>query len=68
MSDKTENLIPLFLRISDVVRMTGLSPTTIYRLAAESGDFPKPVKLSARASAFRYSEIVEWANTRKAAQ
>ncbi|WP_404358074.1 helix-turn-helix transcriptional regulator [Methylotuvimicrobium sp. KM1] len=67
MSDKTENLTPLFLRISEVVRVTGLSATSIYRLA-ESSEFPKPVKLGPRASAWRYTDLIEWANTREAAE
>ncbi|PKM38298.1 MAG: transcriptional regulator [Gammaproteobacteria bacterium HGW-Gammaproteobacteria-10] len=61
------SLPPIFLRLRDVERMTGLSATSIYRLA-ESGDFPKPVKIAARASAWRYTDLTEWANTRKTAQ
>ena len=50
------------LRTPEVVKLTGLSRTTIWR-RVRSGDFPAPVKLGSLASrsvGWRESEIVEW--------
>ncbi len=49
----------MFLRMPAVVSRTGLSKATIYLLIA-AGKFPKPVKISARASAWVHSEITRW--------
>ena len=50
------------LRTPEVVKLTGLSRTTIWR-RVRSGDFPAPVKLGSLASrsvGWRESEIEEW--------
>ena len=47
---------PRFLRLPAVQAKTGLGRDTIYRLARE-GKFPKPVKISERASAWVESEV-----------
>ena len=47
------------LRFPAVCDKTGLPPSTVYRLAA-NGRFPKPIKLSERASAWRSDLIDEW--------
>lgn len=44
------------IRLREVERITGLSKSSIYRLEA-LGIFPKRVKLSERASAWKASEI-----------
>lgn len=51
------------LRISEVCKLTGLSRATIYRLKA-AGDFPAPVRLSARAVGWRLCDIMEWIEQR----
>lgn len=51
------------LRLREVRRATGLSRSTIYRLAAE-GRFPSPVKLTAHASAWREDELSAWIESR----
>lgn len=48
-----------FLRIRDVQSRTTLSRSTIYRLAS-LGQFPKPVKLGERASAWPESAVRDW--------
>lgn len=48
-----------FLRIRDVQSRTKLSRSSIYRLAAQ-GQFPKPVKLAERASAWPESAVRDW--------
>lgn len=55
-----------FVRLPEVLRHTGLTRSTVYRLAA-SGDFPKQFKLGERASAWRWGEVVEWIESRERA-
>lgn len=52
-----------FLRMPDVETATGLRRGFIYRLI-QRGDFPAPYKLTARASAWRVSEVQSWINGR----
>jgi len=55
------------LRFSQVHERTGLGRSHIHGLAAR-GRFPKPIKLSARASGWLASEVDEWLAARKAAR
>lgn len=48
-----------FLRLPEVRNRVGFSRATIYRLM-ESGDFPAPVHLGARAVGWLQSEISAW--------
>jgi prophage regulatory protein len=52
-----------FLRIRQVIQLTGLSRMTIYRLEL-AGKFPKRRKLSPNSVAWREEEISQWLNTR----
>ena len=52
------------IRRPDVERLTALSRTTIYRLM-DDGAFPRPLKLGARAVAWRAAEIREWLTSRE---
>lgn len=47
------------LRLPDVKQATGLARSTIYALAAK-GQFPKPVKLTPRVSAWDADAIDAW--------
>lgn len=47
------------LRQSQVLGLTGLSRSTIWR-RVQSGDFPKPVRLSSAAVGWRESELAAW--------
>lgn len=49
-----------------VEEITGLSRSTIYDLMAK-GQFPRPVKLTAKAVAWPESAITDWLATRAAA-
>ncbi len=51
--------LPALLRIPEVRRLTGLSDSAIYR-AVQRGQFPRPLKLSERSSAWVESEIRGW--------
>jgi prophage regulatory protein len=52
-----------FLREDDVRELTGLSRMTRWRLA-QSGDFPKPIRLAARATAWLESDVRAWMESR----
>ena len=54
------------LRLPDVTAVTGLSRSTIYRLAG-LGEFPKGRKLTARTTAWVSSEVAAWLDVRIAA-
>lgn len=51
------------LRLRDVQRATGLSRSSLYRLASE-GRFPSAVKLTPHATAWHESEILAWIESR----
>lgn len=55
------------VRIRDILSRTGLSRSEIYR-RIEAGDFPKPIKLGARASAWVEHEVTAWIAARIAAR
>lgn len=54
------------LRLPAVIALTGLGRDSIYRLG-HAGRFPRPRKLSERASAWREDEIQEWIESRPVA-
>ena len=51
------------LRLPDVQKLTGLSRSSVYRLEA-AGEFPKRVRLSERATAWRENELLDWIDAR----
>ena len=51
------------LRLPAVQQLTGLSRSTIYQLSAV-GDFPAPVKIGSRASAWISLEVSDWIEAR----
>jgi prophage regulatory protein len=50
---------PAFYRLHDVVRISALSRSTIYRRIAE-GRFPSPIHLGGRASAWPSEALQQW--------
>lgn len=46
-------------RRSDVLRLTGLSKSTLYRLEHQ-GDFPSSFRLTERCVAYRLSDVYRW--------
>jgi prophage regulatory protein len=50
---------PAFYRLRDVMRISALSRSTIYRRISE-GRFPRPVHLGGRASAWPSAELQAW--------
>ena len=51
------------IRLREVMTKTGLSRSYVYALA-QKGQFPKPVKLSERSSAWIESEVQNWIDER----
>lgn len=55
-----------FLRIRQVIERVGLSRSAVYALA-KSGQFPAPIKIGQRASAWLASDVDDWQKQRVAA-
>lgn len=55
------------IRLPDVIARTGLSRSRVYELM-NAGNFPRPVKHSARVNTWPESEIDDWIATRIAAR
>lgn len=55
------------LGIKEVKDITTLSHTTIYKLI-KRGEFPAPLKITGKSSAWLYSEIIEWIDRLKDAR
>jgi predicted DNA-binding transcriptional regulator AlpA len=53
----------LILRAAAVIRLTGLSRTTLWRLERQ-GEFPARVRLGLNSVGWREEEIARWINTR----
>ena len=51
------------LRMTAIIRITGLSRSTIYKQMAE-GEFPTAHKITRRAVAWRPAEISQWIEAR----
>ncbi len=51
------------LRLDAVVLSTGLARSTIYKLIS-SGEFPRPVPLTARSVGWIDAEVVDWIRSR----
>ncbi len=52
-----------FMRLTEVIRMTGLRKTTIYQLQAD-GEFPQRVQITAHCVGWIESEVQAWLNQR----
>lgn len=51
------------IKLNNVIAITGVSRSHIYALA-QKGQFPKPVKLTERSSAWVESEVQDWIESR----
>lgn len=54
-------------RIKDVCRITGLKPSTIYKLVRERS-FPKPIQLTARSTGWPSNLVEAWLNEKMGGQ
>jgi prophage regulatory protein len=48
-----------FIRIKEIMRITGLKRTAIYD-GVKKGEFPAPIKLGRKASGWNLDEVEEW--------
>jgi prophage regulatory protein len=55
--------ITTLLRLPDVLARTGLSRSSVYDKAA-AGEFPQPIKIGERASAWIAAEVDAWIEER----
>ena len=58
---------PRFLRVRDVLEMTGMSRSFIYAQMAEV-TFPKQIHLGARSIVWNEREVVQWMEDRMASR
>ncbi|EGQ8014062.1 TPA: AlpA family transcriptional regulator [Vibrio cholerae] len=47
------------IRLKEVIELTGLSKSSIYRMASDD-KFPKPLSLGARSVGWIESEVTQW--------
>ena len=52
-----------FLRITEVMKMTGLAKSTVW-LWVKEGKLPKPIKLSPRITVWEEEKIEQWMKTK----
>lgn len=50
-------------RLSEVINITGLSKTTIYRMI-NAGEFPQSINLTARSVGWRSNDVQDWLASR----
>lgn len=58
------DLLVQMLRMKQLTQYTGLSKSHIHHLVRE-GQFPKPVKLSTRCTAWNRPEVDEWLQSKR---
>ena len=58
---------PRFLRISEVLQMTGMGKTFIYDRMKE-GTFPKQIQLGSRSVVWNEQEVIKWMEDRMASR
>lgn len=64
MTDEVHTPLRL-IRIGEVLHICGISRSSLYA-SIQNGSFPAQVKLSKKASAWVYSEVVAWVTSRAA--
>lgn len=61
--------LPQLLRRQDVEKCTGLSRSAIYKNLADSdSDFPRPIRVGAKAVRWKSNEIEQWVQSRPLAR
>ena len=56
---------PRFIRLPQVLEMTGLSTSTIYRWMTD-GTFPKQIQLGSRYDVWNERDVIDWMNAQNA--
>lgn len=65
-ANRNQSTNDAILRMPEVLKLTGLSKATIYRMM-KVGTFPKQYRLSARAVGFKESSVYGWIKNRELA-
>lgn len=60
LGKSSEHVDLRFIRLKEVLAICGKSRSSVYE-AIKKGDFPAPIKLHGRSSAWIKSEILQWA-------
>ncbi len=68
MRTETKQVWDRLLRTDEVLEMTGLSRTTLWRVEKEDPSFPVRRKVSRQITGFLESEIMAWISSRPAAR
>jgi prophage regulatory protein len=58
------NIEDRFLRQPEVLELVGFSARTLWRLC-QNGNFPSPVKISKRVTAWRAVDVSQWIRSQK---
>ena len=56
------------LRLPAVVKLTGMSNTTVWELSRRDPEFPKPIRLTSQITAWRADELYKWLESRERVQ
>jgi prophage regulatory protein len=48
-----------YMRLKEVVKLTGISRSTIYNYV-KTHNFPKPLKIDSRISVWQFDDVMEW--------
>lgn len=59
LSTSSDLTPPALLRLPNVIHMTGLGRSTIYRMITKK-QFPCPIRLGVRAVAWRQTDLADW--------
>ena len=59
--------LPRFLRLAEVLEMTGMSRSFIYAQMAE-GTFPKQIQLGGKSLVWSEQEVIKWMEDRMASR
>jgi len=63
MPKSDDQIMPIVIRLKDVMKMLSVSRSMVYSLMG-TGDFPKPLQLGPRAIGWIPSEISAWVESR----
>ena len=61
-----ETALPLVLRRKQMLKLLGLSATTVYKMQRD-GRFPRPIQLSTRTTGWLAADVKQWLKERSAA-
>lgn len=54
-----------YLRVKQVAEKTGIAVSTVWRLAKDAADFPKPFKLTQKVTVWDEAQVDAWIESRR---